>query len=607
MCEEDKQMCQFTPTPNIDFNNHFKLPIYYNNKKINLKPHIINDLELCKNIDPSCNSMYSFLFNNKDAPFSEKIIEQVSEYYTTDIDFLKDNQQLIKTYEPNKTNTSNMISYNKFDKIINIWNEIKNDTGFKEKYYYIDWSFFEFLNNSKEFLQIMSVYNMASPMITLLTPVILLIIPFFVIKIKGIELTIPQYIEILKDIISNHPIGKLFTEFNNVSINQKIYLLISTAFYVFSVYQNILICIRFNHNMKTIHNYFIEIKEYLCYTVDTMNNYLSYSGNLQTHNEFNQILLQKVSVLNDFKNKISNISEYKLSIQKLLEIGHIMKYFYDLYNDANYNDAFLYSFGFNGYVKCLEGLITNVKEQNINFAEFNNKTDKKDKNGKTNKKHKKDKNCNKFKNNYYAALKNNNPIKNTVNLNTNLIITGPNASGKTTILKSTLINIIFTQQFGCGFYDSAKLKPYKYLHCYLNIPDTSGRDSLFQAEARRCKEIIDIIDNNKSDTHFCVFDELYSGTNPEEAIISAVSFMEYLVKNRNMSCLLTTHYNEVCKKLDKNKNIINCHMEANKTKNQIVYTYKLQDGISVVKGGINVLRDMNYPTEIIDNTIKNQI
>jgi hypothetical protein len=110
MCEEDKQKSQYTP--NIDFNNHFKLPIYYNNKKINLKPHIINDLELSKNIDPSCNSMYSFLFNNKDEPFSDKIIEQVSEYYTTDIDFLKDNQQLIKTYEPNKPNKPNNISKN---------------------------------------------------------------------------------------------------------------------------------------------------------------------------------------------------------------------------------------------------------------------------------------------------------------------------------------------------------------------------------------------------------------------------------------------------------------------------------------------------------------
>jgi DNA mismatch repair ATPase MutS len=118
------------------------------------------------------------------------------------------------------------------------------------------------------------------------------------------------------------------------------------------------------------------------------------------------------------------------------------------------------------------------------------------------------------------------------------------------MLKSTLINIILTQQFGCGFYDSAQINPFKYIHCYLNIPDTSGRDSLFQAEARRCKEILDIIQENKKANHFCVFDELYSGTNPEEAELSATSFMLYLQKYKNVTSMLTTHFIKVCKKLD---------------------------------------------------------
>ena len=150
------------------------------------------------------------------------------------------------------------------------------------------------------------------------------------------------------------------------------------------------------------------------------------------------------------------------------------------------------------------------------------------------------------------------------------------------------------------------MKPYDHIHCYLNIPDTSGRDSLFQAEARRCKEIIDIVDSSKKETHLCTFDELYSGTNPDEAEISATSFMEYLVKNKNVSGLLTTHFVNVCKKLDANKNIINCHMESEKTINKIIYKYKIKEGISDVKGGINVLYDMNYPSEIIENKLKQQ-
>ena len=128
---------------NIDFNEHFKLPIYYNNSKVKLKENIINDLELIKTIDPSGTPMYNFLFNN-DNEFSKKLNEQTTQYYTTDTDFLKDNQNLIKNYKslPYKYK---LISEN-YSKIIEVWDEIKNDTGFKDKYYYIDWPMWEFLN-----------------------------------------------------------------------------------------------------------------------------------------------------------------------------------------------------------------------------------------------------------------------------------------------------------------------------------------------------------------------------------------------------------------------------------------------------------------------------
>ena len=71
----------------IDFNEHFKLPIYYNNSKVKLKDNIINDLELVKTVDPSGTPMYNFLFNN-DNDFSKKLNEQTTQYYTTDTIFL---------------------------------------------------------------------------------------------------------------------------------------------------------------------------------------------------------------------------------------------------------------------------------------------------------------------------------------------------------------------------------------------------------------------------------------------------------------------------------------------------------------------------------------
>ena len=524
----------------------FKLPIFYNDKKQSLKQNIINDLELVNTVDPSCNSMYSFLFNNNNI-FSNKVTEQAAEFYTTDVKFLKDNQTLLKTYK----NTNKNASQN-YNKIIEIWNDIKEDAGFKERYYYIDWPMWEFLNKSENFLEIMSIYNLTSPVISLFIPIIIAILPFCIIKLKGLPMTSSEYIEILKVILSNNAIGKLFTEFNSVSSQEKVYLLVSASFYIFSIYQNILTCIRFNNNMKKINDHLFEIKKYISFTSENMMNYLKYSDCLESHKQFNSIVREKHNVLIELGKKLSSISKYKFSIFKICEIGYVLKCFYEIYEDKDLEDAFMYSFGFNGYIDCIHGIITNIEDKQIHFSNFI-----------TNKKK------NIIKNNYYAPHKNNAPIKNNIKLKKNIIITGPNASGKTTLLKSTLINIIFTQQFGCGFYDSADIKPYEYIHCYLNIPDTSGRDSLFQAEARRCKEIIDHVNANKKENHFCAFDELYSGTNPTEAEISAIAFMEYLVKNSRVSSMLTTHFVKVCKKLENNKNIVNLHMDAEKIENKI--------------------------------------
>ena len=567
-----------------EINNYFKIPIYYNDNKVEINQNIISDLELVKTIDASSNSIYTYFFDNNN-DVSTKINEQISQYYTTDTNFLKDNQILLKEYIQLGVKYTDYSS--NYKNILNIWNELKIDTGFKERYYFIEWEILEFLNRSQWFLQFMSIYNLLSPIISLLVPIIILIIPFFIIKMKGLQITINEYIDVLKIVANQNAIGKLFVvNLSEINSQEKIYIFISAAFYLFSIYQNFMVCVRFNNNMKIIHEHFNEIRIYLYHTIISMENYLNYSIKLKSHNEFNLIIKDKLNILKNIQEKIKTITDYNmLNFSKISEIGYVFKCFYELHTDSIYDDAIMYSLGFNGYVDCLKGLQNNILERKINYCLFIDNSKRTI-----------------FKNCYYANLKNLNPIKNTVKLKQNMIITGPNASGKTTTLKSILINIIFSQQFGCGFYDSAKMKPFNHIHCYLNIPDTSGRDSLFQAEARRCKEILDIISVNKSHTHFCAFDELYSGTNPEEAEQSATSFMKYITKYDNVSCLLTTHFIKVCKKLEKSKTIINYKMSTDKNDNELKYKYILEEGISDIKGGIIVLKQMNYPKEIIENT-----
>ena len=596
----------------------FKLPICFNPKVKILKEAIINDLELKNTIDApdlkeqSNKPIYSHVFNPTNI-LGHQILEILPTYYTTDTLFLKDSQVLLSTIT-NKgiddISSTHEVSNFDIEETVNTWNEIKSETGFCEKYLYIDWDFAKFMNNNPTFLQVMSIYNIASPLLSLCLPIFVLIVPFFVIKFKGMDLNIKEYTEILRELIQNHAIAKIFTSFNEVDFGEKVYLLVSAAFYLFSIYQNILTCIRFYSNMKKIHDYLNIFKKYILYTTDLMDYHLTKSDKLTSFSPFNDTVMQNKNILHKIRKEIETVSDFTFSFSKITEIGHIMYIFYQLFDNAEYHNAFKFSFGFNGYYNLLYGLTENISNAKLNKTTFVTKKkdnkDNKDKKDKKDKKEKKNKVEGKpiFKKMYYPKFINDtNVITNDCILDKNMIITGPNASGKTTTLKTAMINILLSQQIGFGCFESLELYPYDNFHCYLNIPDTSGRDSLFQAEARQCKEIIDCInekeENVNGETHFCIFDELYSGTNPDEAIVSAKGFMDYIVKINNVTCLLTTHYTKLCKKLAKNNRIQNFNMKTVKKNDSFEYTYKLVEGISKIKGGYKVLKDMNYPTEIL--------
>jgi hypothetical protein len=563
-------------------NTEFKLPIYYNAKKRRLQDHIVKDLELLETEDPeNTKPVYDSLVTSETPTQTKK---QFSEFYTTDTLFLKDTQTLLKQdFTSFSSEKNNLLPFDE------VWRETKGDLSFKDKYMYLTWPSLQFLNEHEMFLQFMSVYTLASPVISLIMPILVLIMPFFMIKIKGLPVTLDDYILVLKRLIANHAITKLFTEFHSVDINQKIYILASAAFYFFSIYQNIVTCLKFYTNMTRMEQCFRSMEHYLTCQTKNMDLFVSFCEPLATYSDFVLVLKEKREILGKFLESIRSTcyfqptekSTYFSIMLRMIEIGKSMKLFYQFYNCPLLHSAFDYSFGFDGYVIALRNIQLKLKESKINFAKYASKK------------------CN-IKGNLYAPLCDQKPVKSDISFEKSMIITGPNASGKTTVLKSVLLNIIFSQQFGVGFFDSATIKPFDYIHCYLNIPDTSGRDSLFQAEARRCKDILDSMDPDSNETHFCVFDELYSGTNPEEAVSAATAFMKYLSKNKHVYCMLTTHFVKVCRSL---KNAIhNFQMEtAVEASGNVKYLYSLKEGISTVKGGLNVLTNMNYPKEILDD------
>jgi hypothetical protein len=568
----------------------FRLPIDYLDKSevFELSPIVATDLELIEPTLSESYPVYDYLFQTKH-DFAKSIMSEIGSHYTTNINYLKDTQSVIRDTSEYCEKMKPIDEYSvPCDSIMEIWKDLKEDADFLDKYSYMEWSFLKHMNESSTFLQCLSIISIVSPILSLILPILFLLFPFVLLKIQGIPITFSVYLDVLREIAKHHFIGKIFTSFSWDKIG---YLLISVGLYAFQIYQNITSCINFYQNTKKINSHLFEMKQYDAYSISSMENFLAVHKNKCFYWQFCQETEKHLVQLRSLYEQLKSVQPFALSVYKFNQLGHMMKCFYDLHANVEYEKSLRYSIGFEGYIQNILGIHENLVKGHVNFANFDT-----DASGNI---------CTSFEEQFYPVLKEREPVVNNCYLSNNIILTGPNASGKTTILKTTILNILFTQQFGCGFYRSANLKPYTHIHSYLNIPDTSERDSLFQAESRRCKEILDIIEKTAGSPqvrHFCIFDELYSGTNPKEATKSGYSFLKYLSKIDNVDFMLTTHYVDICEKLKKHKQIQNYKMIVENLEDGTVkYTYKMKKGISKAEGAINILKDMNYPKEILDS------
>ena len=546
----------------------FKVPIAYLDDKKELKAEINNDLELTSGENP----FYETLFD-ADNEFRKLTIPQQAKYFTDNKKYLSETQTLLTSGIPVPTESEDIMKIRK---------TLLDNEDFLSKYDYVEWSMLRFLNENTSAMQWMSVYNISSPVLSLALPIIMLIIPFFLIRLQNSDVTWESYYKYLQVVLKNHSLGQIFY-IGSASWDKRVMIIVSLIFYLVQVYFNFQSCVKFIKNMKEIHANIFAVRDYLTTTITAMNDIENEWKVYKTYEPFVTKVKEMRSKAKILCSKLNQITPCRLSISKALNLGNVMSAWYTLNMDKQSVDTIEYCIQLNSYLCNMSSVAEKIDSSALGKATFSDSKTK-------------------FNGVYYPHLENE-PIRNDVDLSRNIIITGPNAAGKTTILKSTMFAIITSQQLGVGYYDRCTIEPYSVLHSYINIPDTSGRDSLFQAEASRCKSILREISENKC-RHFCIFDELFSGTNPYEAISAANAYLSYINKNKNVRYVLTTHFLDLCKKLDKKKGIRNMHMHVAQKNGDFVYNYKLQKGISTVKGGIKVLRDLAYPDEIVLDSIK---
>ena len=198
-------------------------------------------------------------------------------------------------------------------------------------------------------------------------------------------------------------------------------------------------------------------------------------------------------------------------------------------------------------------------------------------------------------------------IANPINLDKNIIVTGPNAGGKTTYVKTILANVILAQTIGITYSLRSQIILYDTINSFMRVSDILGTRSYFEAEAEYCLNMINkaVEISNKNKKGLFLMDEPMHSTPPTEGMATAYAVIEYLSKLNGITLIITTHFHRLVKleELYPNK-FINLSVDAIPHNNKYIFPYKIKRGYSYLCIAIELLDIKEFPSIIIDNAIK---
>ena len=187
-----------------------------------------------------------------------------------------------------------------------------------------------------------------------------------------------------------------------------------------------------------------------------------------------------------------------------------------------------------------------------------------------------------------------NAVPNSLDMGKNILLTGSNASGKSTFLKTLGINILFAQTIHTCMGKSFVV-PFCKLFTSMSLKDSlSLKESYYMAEIKAIKRILDA--SKQEEMIVCMVDEVLRGTNTIERIAASTQILKAM-SGRNIMCLAATHDVELTKTLEKDYD--NFHFEESLVQGDVLFSYKLMPGRAKSSNAIDLLQNLGYDNELI--------
>jgi DNA mismatch repair ATPase MutS len=452
----------------------------------------------------------------------------------------------------------------------------------------------DILNNNEKALLVSNIYKIIiSPLLTILTPIISLLFPiillFYFQRKSNINIPIGTVIKGYFNILfSNTSMNALFKSPSKAMIAS----VITKGIYVFMYVQNIYYSLQNSHNtnkiINIIHEKLNKMTEYvflskkvkdicLTYKIDNLSSFITYNNHDEDIKIYEEYFKHSV-----FKN------EPKLFSDK----GKILYIFKQFQKKKDEITHLFHITGIIDSILSIENLLSSSNSSNpyclCNYLSNNKPVVQ-------------------IKNIWHPFLNNNDTVKNSLDVSNNILITGPNAAGKSTFIKSVIVNIIMAQTIGISSAENFKITPFHLIETYLHIPDSKGTSSLFEAEMFRSKNYIEKIKNmDENKFSFIVLDEIFSSTNYVEGFSGAYAILKKISSFTNTLSITTTHYTdlEVLEK-DTDGKIVNYKFEVDFDDNkEIKFNYNLKRGMSRQYIALDLLKKNGFDDDLIEEAIR---
>ena len=194
-------------------------------------------------------------------------------------------------------------------------------------------------------------------------------------------------------------------------------------------------------------------------------------------------------------------------------------------------------------------------------------------------------------------------VKNSISTQKGVLLTGSNASGKSTFLKTVAVNAIMAQTIHTCTASAYQAPLFQIATSMALRDNMEGGESYYIVEIKALKRILDMTASNLEETPekvrpvLCFVDEVLRGTNTVERIAASTQILKSLA-GQKILCFAATHDIELTELLK--EDFENYHFEEDIADGDILFNYKLLPGKATTRNAIRLLSLMGYDGRMIE-------